>query len=225
MEKMKSEPTTILIADDHALFREGLHELIGHWDDFQVIGEVENGQAALDFCRENPSDIVLMDVRMPVMGGVEATRQIRAAFPTVRVVMLTQSVDEQNLFDAIKAGAQGYILKDVHARQLHNSLRGIVQGESVLSGPVAAKVLAEFNQLQGAASEKVNKEEKFEALTERETQILQLIVDGLSNAEIGARLYLSDQTIKKQISEVMQKLHLNNRVQVAAYALRKGLAK
>lgn len=222
---MNPELTTVLIADDHALFREGLHELIEHWDDFQVVGEVENGQQAVDFCRKNAPNIVLMDVRMPVMGGVEATRQIREASPTVRVVMLTQSVDEHNLFEAIKAGAQGYILKDVHARQLHNSLRGIVQGESVLSGPVAAKVLAEFNQLQGVTGEKGSKEEPFETLTVRETQILQLIVDGLSNAEIGAKLYLSDQTIKKQISEVMQKLHLNNRVQVAAYALRKGLAK
>jgi DNA-binding NarL/FixJ family response regulator len=222
---MKNEPNSILIADDHALFREGLRELIGHWDDFHLVGEVENGQEALGFCRKLIPDIILMDVNMPVMGGVEATKRIQEEFPSVCVVMLTMSVDEQNLFEAIKAGARGYVLKDVHARQLHNSLRGVLQGESVLSGSVAAKVLSEFKHLQHGTSEILTDENRFEALTERETQILQLVVDGLSNAEIAAKLFLSDQTIKKLLSDVMQKLHLNNRVQVAAYALRKGLAR
>ena len=222
---MKNEPQKILIADDHALFREGLRELIAHWDDFQVIGEAQNGQEAVDLCRKLSPDIVLMDVNMPVMGGVKATQRIQEEFPAIHVVMLTMSVDEQDLFEAIKAGAQGYVLKDVHARQLHNALRGVVQGDAPLSGPVAAKVLAEFSQMKQPARESLSSEEKLEALTERELQVLQFVADGLSNAEIGEKLFLSEQTIKKELSSIMQKLHLNNRVQVAAHALRKGLVK
>jgi DNA-binding NarL/FixJ family response regulator len=222
---MKNRPQKILIADDHALFREGLHQLIEHWDDFQVIGEAENGQEALDLCRKLAPDVVLMDVHMPVLGGVEATQHIHQELPAVRVVMLTMSVDEQDLFEAIKAGAQGYVLKDVHARQLHNALRGVIQGDATLSGPVAARVLAEFSQMKKPAQESLPSEEKLEALSERELVVLQYVADGLSNAEIGEKLFLSEQTIKKELSSIMQKLHLNNRVQVAAHALRKGLVK
>jgi len=222
---MKTELQKILIADDHAIFREGLRELIGHWDDFQVIGEAGNGRDALHLCRKYPPDIILMDVNMPEMGGVEATRRIRSEFPAVRVVMLTMSVDENDLFEAIKAGAQGYVLKDVHARQLHNSLRGVMQGDTPLSGPVAAKILAEFRQMKPPEHESLSSEEQLEALTEREISILQYVVDGLTNAEIGEKLFLSEQTIKKFLSSIMQKLHVNNRVQIAAHALREGLAK
>ena len=222
---MKNGPQKILIADDHALFREGLRQLIEHWDDFQVIGEAENGQEALDLCRKLAPDVVLMDVHMPVLGGVEATKRIHKELPGVRVVMLTMSVDEDDLFEAIKAGAQGYVLKDVHARQLHNALRGVIQGDATLSGPVAARVLAEFSQMKQPPQESLPEEEKLEALSERELVVLQYVADGLTNAEIGEKLFLSEQTIKKELSSIMQKLHLNNRVQVAAHALRKGLVK
>jgi len=222
---MKNGPQKILIADDHALFREGLRQLIEHWDDFQVIGEAENGQEALDLCRKLAPDVVLMDVHMPVVGGVEATKRIHKELPGVRVVMLTMSVDEDDLFEAIKAGAQGYVLKDVHARQLHNALRGVIQGDATLSGPVAARVLAEFSQMKQPPQESLPEEEKLEALSERELVVLQYVADGLTNAEIGEKLFLSEQTIKKELSSIMQKLHLNNRVQVAAHALRKGLVK
>jgi DNA-binding NarL/FixJ family response regulator len=222
---MKKQLQNILIADDHALFREGLRELIEHWDDFQVIGEAQNGQEAVELSRKLAPNLVLMDVHMPVLGGVEATQRIHQELPAVRVVMLTMSVDEQDLFEAIKAGAQGYVLKDVHARQLHNALRGVVQGDATLSGPVAARVLAEFSQMKQPAQESLASEEKLEALTERELIVLQYVTDGLSNAEIGERLFLSEQTIKKELSGIMQKLHLNNRVQVAAHGLRKGLVK
>ncbi len=133
-----------------------------------MIGEAENGQEALDLCRKLAPEVVLMDVHMPVMGGVEATQRIHKELPGVRVVMLTMSVDEDDLFEAIKAGAQGYVLKDVHARQLHNALRGVIQGDATLSGPVAARVLAEFSQMKQPAQENLPEEEKLEALTERE---------------------------------------------------------
>jgi len=159
------------------------------------------------------------------VGGVEATKRIHKELPGVRVVMLTMSVDEDDLFEAIKAGAQGYVLKDVHARQLHNALRGVIQGDATLSGPVAARVLAEFSQMKQPPQESLPEEEKLEALSERELVVLQYVADGLTNAEIGEKLFLSEQTIKKELSSIMQKLHLNNRVQVAAHALRKGLVK
>ena len=215
---MTTEKTTLLLADDHALFRDGLRELINHWEEFQVVGEAANGQEAVELCRQRLPDIVLMDVQMPVMNGVEATRRIRAEFPATSVVMLTMSVEERDLFEALKYGAQGYVLKNISALQLREQLQEVVRGEVPLSGAIAAKILTEFNRLLGSEEDK-----SFEPLTEREIQILQLVAEGLSNAEIGTKLFLSNQTVKKQLSNVIQKLHLNNRVQAAVYAVRKGL--
>jgi NarL family two-component system response regulator LiaR len=209
---------SILLVDDHVLFREGLRELISHWDEFQVIGEAANGQEALEFFRQRQPDIVLMDIQMPVMNGVEAARTIRAEFPTALVVMLTMSVDESDLFESLKQGARGYVLKNTSAQQLRERLHEVVRGEVPLSGAIAAKILAEFNRLQTNEADW-----PLEPLVEREIQLLQLVAEGLSNEEIGVRLFLSDQTIKKQLSTAMQKLHLSNRVQAAVYAVRKGL--
>jgi DNA-binding NarL/FixJ family response regulator len=139
--------------------------------------------------------------------------------------MLTVSAEEQDLFKAIVVGAQGYVLKNVGARQLHDLLRGVVRGDAPLSGAMAAKILAEFSQMKQPGPESLSPQEKLEALTDREISILQYVVDGSSNAEIGEKLHLSEQTIKKELSNVMQKLHLNNRVQLAAHALRTRLAK
>jgi len=216
---MTSEKIALLLVDDHTLFRDGLRELISHWDEFQVVGEAANGQEAMALCRQRLPNIVLMDVQMPVMNGVEATRQIRTECPATSVVMLTMSVEEADLFDALKQGARGYILKNISAQQLRERLHEVVRGEVPLSGAIAAKILAEFNRPRVTTAG-----EAFEPLSERELQILRLVVDGLSNDEIGARLFLSEQTVKKQLSSVMQKLHLNNRVQAAVYAVRKGLA-
>jgi DNA-binding NarL/FixJ family response regulator len=216
MDEFKT--VTLLLADDHTLFRDGLRELIKHWKEFRVVGEAENGQEAVDLCRQQRPDIVLMDVQMPVMNGVEATRRILAESPSIQVVMLTMSVEERDLFEALKQGARGYVLKNISARELRERLREVVRGEVPLSAAIATKILAEFNR-QRAAKENGT----YEPLTEREIQILQFVVEGLSNEEIGVRLFLSDQTVKKQLSNVMQKLHLNNRVQIAVYAVRKGL--
>ena len=221
---MKSTVAGVLLVDDHTLFREGLRELIKHWDEFEVIGEAANGQEAVELCRQHPPDVVLMDIQMPVMDGVEATRLIRQEFPATAVVMLSASVEEEHLFDAIEQGARGYVLKDIPARQLRDRLRGVLRGEAPLSGTVAAKILDEFNRQQAGGLRRSVNLQPVEPLTEREIQILRLVAEGLSNEEIGARLFLSDQTVKKQLSGVLQKLHLANRAQAAAYAVRKGLA-
>jgi DNA-binding NarL/FixJ family response regulator len=207
---MISGKAELLLADDHTLFRDGLRELISHWGEFQVVGEAADGQEAVELCRQLLPDIVLMDVRMPIMSGIEATRCIRAECPATSVVMLTTSVEEKDLFEAIRQGARGYVLKDIPAHQL--------RGEVPLSGAMAARILTELNRQQGGDAGGVSG-----PLTEREIQILQLVAEGLSNEEIGARLFLTEQTVKKQLSSVLQKLHLSNRVQAAVYAVRKGL--
>ncbi|MCB8965929.1 MAG: response regulator transcription factor, partial [Ardenticatenaceae bacterium] len=206
-----------MLVDDHTLFRDGLRQLISHWEEFQVVGEAANGQEALELCQQKLPDIVLTDIQMPVMNGVEVVRHIRAEFPTVCVVILTMSVEERDLFEALKQGARGYILKNISAQQLRERLHEVMRGESPLSSAIATRILAEFTwQREGGAGGAV------EPLTEREIQILQLVVEGLTNEEIGAELCLSGQTVKKQLSCVLQKLHLNNRVQAAVYAIRKG---
>ncbi|MBN1535440.1 MAG: response regulator transcription factor [Anaerolineales bacterium] len=215
---MSIEKTKLLLVDDHVLFRDGLRELINHWEEFIVIGDATNGREAVEFCKQNQPDVVLMDVQMPVMSGVEATRLIHADFPDTIVVMLTMSLEEKDLFKALKEGAQGYLLKNISANQLRERLQEVVRGEVPLSGAIAAKILAEFNR-QGIDDTNI----PFEPLSEHEIKILQLLAEGLSNEKIGERLFLSSNTIKKQLSIVMQKLHLNNRVQAAVYAVRKGL--
>ena len=213
---------TVLLVDDHVLFREGLRTIITRWEDFDVVAEAENGQQALQLAHDLLPDVILMDIGMPVMDGLQATGQILRELPSMRVVILTVSENEDNLFHALKLGAQGFVLKNTPARRLHAQLRGVMQGEAALSGRVAAKVLDEFNRLH--AEDEVSLEAGVEPLSPREKDVLQLVAEGLSNQEIGARLYLSENTIKKYIRNILDKLQLNNRVQAAVYAVRKGLA-
>ena len=215
---MTSEIARILLVDDQTLFRDGLRELISHWQEFEVTGEAANGQEAVELCRQRQPDIVLMNIQMPVMNGVEAVRRIVAEFPAISVVMLTNSVEEGHLFETFKQGAHGYLLKNIPAEVLRKRLHEVVRGEFPLSGIIASKILTEINKQSTSGPN-----QSIESLTEREIQILKLVVEGLSNKEIGSRLFLSDQTVKKRLSNVLQKLHLNNRVQAAVYAVRKGL--
>ncbi len=211
---------SILIADDHILFREGLNGIIAHWDDFQVCGEALNGAEAIKLAHELLPDIILMDIHMPVVDGIEATRRISRELPSVRIVMLTMSEDEENLFNAIKCGAQGYILKDTPSKRLHDELRRMLQGESPLSGLMATKVLEEFSRFSGPSQPPSGYREP---LTDREQQVLELLVEGLSNSQIAERIYLSENTAKKHLHNILEKLHLNNRVEAAVYAIREGL--
>ena len=212
---------TVLLTDDHVLFREGLRGLIQHWSDFEVVGEASNGQEAIELCQNLQPDLILMDISMPVLNGLEATRQIKEHYPSTHIVILTVSEDEGDLFGAIKHGAQGYVLKNMPARRLHDMLRGVMQGEAPLSGKVATKVLSEFSQNKdGQGKVKLG---GLEQLTNREMEVLQLVAEGLSNKEIAEKLYLGEGTVKKYLGNVLDKLHLNNRVQAAVYATQKGL--
>jgi two-component system nitrate/nitrite response regulator NarL len=211
---------SILIADDHVLFREGMQFIIGHWEDFEVCGEASNGAQAIELAHELLPDILLMDVHMPVMDGIEATRRLSRELPSVRIVMLTISEEEEDLFNAIKCGAQGYVLKDTPSKRLHDELRRMLQGESPLSGLMATKVLDEFNRFGGSSQKPY---EYQEPLTKREQQVLELLVEGLSNSQIADKICLSENTVKKHLRNVLDKLHLNNRVEAAVYAVREGL--
>jgi DNA-binding NarL/FixJ family response regulator len=211
---------TILIVDDHVLFREGMRNIIRHWDDFEVVGEASNGLEALNLSRQLQPDIILMDISMPVMNGICSTKQISSELPSTRIVMLTMSEDEEDLFNAIKYGAQGYVLKDTPSKRLHDELRRMLQGETPLSGLMATKVLEEFGR---SNSPNQTPSEYQEPLTERERQVLALLVEGLSNVEIAERVFLSENTIKKHISNILEKFHLNKRIEAAVYAVREGL--
>ena len=211
---------SVLIADDHVLFREGMQLLIGRWNDFEVCGNASDGAQAIEMARELLPDILLMDIHMPVMDGIEATRRISCELPSVRIVMLTMSEQEEDLFNALKNGAQGYVLKDTPSKRLHDELRRMQRGETPLSGLMATKVLEEFNRSRDPSQAHP---EYREPLTETERQVLELLVEGLSNRQIADRIFLSENTTKKHMRNILEKLHLNNRVEAAVYAVREGL--
>jgi DNA-binding NarL/FixJ family response regulator len=210
----------ILIVDDHVLFREGMRNIIQHWGDFEIVGEAANGLEAINLSRELLPDIILMDIAMPVMDGLQATKRIASELPSIRIIMLTTSEEEEDLLNAIKYGAQGYILKDTPSKRLHDELRRMTQGETPLSGLMATKILKEFGRFSSQAQAP---HEYRESLTEREHQILELLVEGLSNVGIAEKVYLSENTVKKHVRNILEKFHSNNRVEAAVYAVREGL--
>jgi len=228
---MDGRIASVLIVDDHTLYREGLRALFSHWGDFRIVGEAENGAEAIECCRRLQPDIVLMDVQMPVMDGVEATRLIHAEFPQIAIVILTMTIEEASLFESIRLGARGYILKDTPARQLGDRLRGVLRGEAALSGPAAARVLDELNRLHEPGGECGDGADKPVwapdgqqlKLGDDEAELLRLVARGLSNDEIAAQLFMSEGAVKKKLSTILHKLHLNNRVQAATFAVRIGL--
>ncbi len=210
----------ILLADDHSLFRAGLAGLLKAWE-MEVVGQASDGLEALEQARSLRPDLILMDIRMPRCNGLEATRLIKAEMPNTRIIMLTVSDDEDDLFEAIKSGAQGYLLKDVPEEEFRRILVGIDSGEAPLSRGLAARILEEFSRL--AKEQSLGKAEG-DGLTEREHGVLQMVASGATNREIGAALYISENTVNYHIKNILSKLHLKNRAQAVAYAIRTGLA-
>lgn len=212
----------VLLVDDHPLFLEGLRNLLTARG-IEVIGTANDGLEALDQARALRPDVVLMDIEMPRCNGLEATRLIKTEMPDIKIVMLTVSADDEHLFEAIKSGAAGYLLKNLEAERFFDLLSGVARGEAAISRDLAAKVLTEFAH-QGERSQTVTAaKEDSEALTLRQTEVLQLAVQGLTNKEIAASLFVTERTVKYHMSEILQKLHLRNRVEVIAYAVRTGL--
>jgi DNA-binding NarL/FixJ family response regulator len=208
----------VLIADDHALFRDGLTSLL-EARGVDVVGEARNGREAVELTRATRPDVVLMDLSMPEMDGLTATRVLSTELPEVNVVVLTASEEDSDLFEAIKSGARGFLPKDLQANQFFELLSGVTRGEPALTPGLARKLLTEF-----ARPASPRQERSPDALTEREREVLELLVQGVtSNRELAERLFVSENTVKYHLRNILDKLHLQNRAQVIAYALRTGL--
>ncbi len=214
------EPIRVLLVDDHILFRKGIVNLLATQTDMEVVGEAGDGEEALGKARELMPDLILMDITMPGMSGRQATRVIKEEMPYVKIVMLTVSERDSDLFDAIRSGADGYLLKDLEPAELYRLCRGVFRGEAPLSPLMAAKILREFSSLADARTGVVGPAGK---LTPREIEVLELIVKGETNKEIADTLCVAESTVKNHLRNILAKLHLKNRVQAAAYAVREGL--
>lgn len=211
----------VLVVDDQALFRRGLIVVLSASPDVQVVGEASDGEEAVARAQELRPDVVTMDVRMPRLSGIEATRQIRDLLPATEVLMLTVSDDEEDLYESVKAGANGYLLKEIAVDEIAETVRAIVQHQAPVSPSMTSKLLTEFRSLARRASE--GEELLPPELTEREMQVLRLIAQSRSNKDIAAALFISENTAKNHVRNILEKLHLHSRMEAVTYAWRKRL--
>ena len=212
----------ILLVDDQPLFRRAIATLIGEQPDMVVVGEAENGLDGVEQAHALMPDLMVMDVEMPVMNGVEAVGLIHEQLPSIKVLMLTVSDSEDFLFDALRNGADGYLLKDLRPEQLYDMIRSVMRNETPLSPAIAGRLLAEFRDRPSVRAAPAPASVG-PALTRREVEILQLVSEGLSNKEIGTRLSITEGTVKNHVHNALEKLQLENRIQAAAYVVRQGL--
>ena len=212
-----ADPIHVVIADDHELVRSGIKSALRAHDEFSVVGEAEDGERALAIARETRPELVVMDVRMPKTNGIEACREIRNELPETNVLMLTSYADEQAVLAAIVAGASGFLLKEARTEELLKAMRIVGNGGTTLDPASSAAVIARIRE--GAI---VNEEDRIAAkLSERDQQILELIAEGLTNREIGEKLFLSEKTVKHHVSDILETLGMARRVQAAAFAVRR----
>lgn len=211
----------VLICDDHALFRRGLMMVLEAEDGIEVVAEAIDGEESIRKAEELVPDVVLLDVRMPRASGIEAARAIAEAVPTAKILMLTVSDDGNDLFDAIKAGASGYLLKEISVEEVASAIRAVVTGQSLISPPMASKLLVEFANLARKADERPVLPAP--SLTERELQVLELVANGMSNREIAGELFISENTVKNHVRNILEKLHLHSRMEAVVYAVREKL--
>ena len=210
----------ILLADDQALFREGLRMLLAAQPDFEVVGEAANGEEALRLAAKLRPQIVLMDMRMPILDGVEATRRLRATQPDCRVIVLTTFDDDALVFEGLRAGAVGYLLKAVSSPRLLEAIHAVARGESILEPSVTAKVVAEFARL---ANQAARPPALANPLSDRETEVLRLVVTGATNREIAAALVIAEGTVRNHLTNILDKLEVSDRTQAAVKARALGL--
>lgn len=215
------ERITTLLADDHTLFRRGIRAILEQMPDIEVVGEAGSGPEAVARARELVPDAILMDIKMPVMSGIEATRSILQDNPHIGIILLTMFDDPESVFSGMRAGARGYVLKEAEPEELLRAIEAACRGEVILCPIIARRVLDHFGRDQKPEQRGL----PYEKLTPRELQVLQLAADGRSNKEIAAELVLSEKTVKNHIANIFSKLKVNDRTQAVLYALRKGLVK
>lgn len=217
-----SNKLRLLLVDDQSLFREALRTLLSLQPDFDIVAEAENGERAVALAKIHRPDVILMDLRMPVLGGVEATRRILAAGGGSRVVVLTTFEEDEEIFEALRAGAVGYLLKACSADKLCESVRAAAKGASVLEPSVAAKMMAELNRLSARQGKRVA-QTMADPLSDRELAVLRLLAEGCSNKEIGSRLHITEGTVKNNMTNILEKLGVLDRTQAALRAREMGL--
>ena len=213
-------PIRVLIVDDHALFRRGLDLVLAGEPDLEIVGEAADGGEAIERAAELQPHVVLMDVRMPGVGGIEATRRIRQAQPATKVVMLTSSEDEEDLFAAVRAGATGYLLKEVSIDEVADAVRAVARGQALVTPSMASKLLGEFNILSRRVDEQHGHAPR---LTDREIEVLRLVAKGMSNKDIAAELVIAQNTVKNHVRNILEKLQMRSRMEAAMYAVREKL--
>jgi DNA-binding NarL/FixJ family response regulator len=213
------EPIRVAVVDDQELFRRGLVMLVGAEDDIEVVGEASDGEAAAALAEEKAPDVILMDVRMPRLSGTEACVTIKQVAPSAKIIMLTMSDDEADLYDAIKNGASGYLLKDASIDEVSQAIRLVADGQSLISPSMAVKLIDEFKQMSRPEREHV----PGLRLTDRELEVLRLVAKGMNNREIARDLFISENTVKNHVRNILEKLHLHSRMEAVVYAMREKL--
>ncbi len=215
------EALKVLIVDDHALFRRGLQMVLEEEAHIEVVGQATDGQHAIEKAVEIMPDVVLMDVRMPKRSGIEATQKIKEALPHVKILMLTVSDEEADLYEAIKAGASGYLLKEISTEDVAEAIRSVWSGQSRISPAMASKLLTEFQAMSKRAEEREHVHTP--RLTDREMEVLRLVAKGMNNRDIAKELYISENTVKNHVRNILEKLQLHSRMEAVVYAVREKL--
>ena len=211
----------VLIADDHALFRRGLIMVLEAEPDIEVVAEAQDGTEVIGKAEEFVPDVLLMDVRMPKLNGIEAARAIRESVPSAKIVMLTVSDEEDDLFDAIKAGANGYLLKEISIEEVADAVRAVMQGQTLISPSMASKLIVEFTNLSRQVSDR--QAVPMPRLTDRELDVLKLVAQGLTNRDVADRLFIAENTVKNHVRNILEKLHLHSRMEAVMFAVREKL--
>ena len=215
------EPIKVLVVDDHALFRRGLQMVLEQEPDIEVVGEASDGSEAVQKAADTLPDIVLMDVRMPKRGGIDACTMIHETVPSAKIIMLTISDEEADLYDAIKAGAMGYLLKEISIEEVASAIRAVHGGQSLISPSMASKLLTEFASMIKKTDDR--QQVPTPRLTDREMEVLKLVAKGMNNRDIAKQLFISENTVKNHIRNILEKLQLHSRMEAVVYAVREKL--
>lgn len=215
------EPIRVLVVDDHALFRRGLQMVLEQEPDIEVVGEAGDGGEAVQVAADSTPDIVLMDVRMPKRGGIDACSSIHEVVPSAKIIMLTISDEEADLYEAIKAGAMGYLLKEISIEEVATAIRAVHGGQSLISPSMASKLITEFATMSRRGEDR--QQVPTPRLTDREMEVLKLVAKGLNNRDIAKQLFISENTVKNHIRNILEKLQLHSRMEAVVYAVREKL--